>query len=244
MLSASPGSTAGIGEAAQMIATNYCQRIRRADYHVLCSRPDEPGYQQASSLVAEVFSKTYDARCSHFLPYLLSFKSRSALQGALGVRPASIDNLYLEQYLLRPVEQEISQCFRTPVVRDQVVEIGNLVVKGGGTGQFMLAVLGTILKQAGLRWIVFTATPQVEAMMARTHWHTHEICAADPSRLTDTDSQWGRYYDSNPRVRVGNIEDAESFLSDPYVRGVISPYSTLITRAAHSLRAAVASQRG
>ena len=222
-----------------LVSAGYCHRIRSADYRVVCSRPDEPGYQQASSLVREVFHKTYDARCSHFLPLLLSFNTVSGPHGALGMKPATNGSLYLEQYLSKQVEQEISQCFMKPVVRDQVVEIGNLVVRSSGTGQFMLAILGTILKQAGLRYIVFTATPQVQAMMQRLCWPTHAICAADPGRLTDRESHWGRYYETNPVVRVGDIEEASEFLTDPYVRGLISPYSALITRVAQSLRAAV-----
>lgn len=219
-----------------IMSAAYCQRIRHYDYELQCNRPDEPGYLRASNLVAEVFKKVYDARCSHFLPLLLSMKSDNNLHGALGMRPAATDELYLEQYLTRPVEQEISRCFKTPVVRNQVVEIGNLVVKSCGAGQFMLALLGTIVKQAGLRWLVFTATPQVEAMLHKIHWHTEEVCQADVTRLQDNKSHWGRYYETKPRVRVGNIEEAEEFLCDPYVRGLISPYSPFLSRAAQALR--------
>ena len=219
-----------------IMSANYCQRVRQADYDLYCSRPGEVGYQQAKDLVAEVFKKVYDARCSHFLPLLLSFKSDDHLHGALGMRPASLGSLYLEQYLDKPVEQDISHCFKTPVVRDQVVEIGNLVVRSAGAGQFLLAILGTIVKQAGMRWVVFTATPQVEVMLKKIRWHTEEICRADSRLLSDSESQWGRYYETNPCVRVGNIDHAEEFLTDPYVRGLLSPYSAFINRAAQALK--------
>lgn len=221
-----------------IMSTAYCQRIRKCDYQFYYSRPDEPGYLRASNLVAEVFNKIYDARLSHFLPLLLSMKSEERLHGALGVRSAARDQLFLEQYLVRPVEQEISRCFKTPVARNQVVEIGNLVVRSSGAGQFLMAILGTIVKQAGLRWLVFTATPQVEAMMRKIHWQTEVICRADAASLKDSDSHWGRYYETQPRVIAGNIDDAAEFLADPYVRALISPYSSFIHRAAQALKAA------
>lgn len=215
----------------------YCRRIRRAEMAVSCFQPRELGYRQASRLVADVFSDTYDAHCSHFLPFLLSFSARDQLRGALGLRPAGMGPLYLEQYLDKPIEQEISGCYRCPVERGQIVEIGNLVARQGGTGLFMFAILGTVLQLAGVSWMAFTATPHVADMMDAIHLRTFELCRADPSRLTDKESHWGRYYDSNPSVMVASLADAKEFLNDPYIKGLVSPYTSQLRQMARSIRA-------
>jgi hypothetical protein len=84
----------------------------------------------------------------------------------LGMRPAaSAPELFLEQYLDRPVEQEIAARANCPVGRDGIVEICNLAADQRGASRHLFVLLTAVLAAASYRWIVFTATPQVEKLI-------------------------------------------------------------------------------
>jgi hypothetical protein len=158
--------------------------------------------------IARKFERHYGARLNHFLPNLLRLSVADKLGAVVGIRPACREALFLEQYLDSPVEQSIARAFHTPVDRDKVVEIGNLVAGVHGLTYTLFAVLATVLHQAGYRWVACTATPQVRTMLARVNFPSQIICQADPARLAEGPASWGDYYASRPQVIVGDVESA------------------------------------
>jgi len=156
----------------------------------------------------------------------------------VGIRAAAESPLFLEQYLDAPVEQAVARAYRTPIDRDQIVEIGNLAGNVPGLAYLLFAALAQVLSNAGYRWVVCTATPQVEAMLARLRFSSQTICAADPTRLSDGAADWGNYYASQPRVIVGDAESAATRVSaNREMAALVQPFRDTILGMADRLRA-------
>jgi len=170
--------------------------------------------QALETSIRRKFERSYGAQLTHFLPSLVRLHRCGELGAVVGVRAASKATLFLEQYTDRRIEQFIAGAYHTPVDRDQVVEIGNLAAVVPGLAYTLFAVLASLLNKAGFRWVACTATPQVEAMLARMQFSSRTICSADPTRLKEGSSSWGNYYANRPNVIVGSIRDAAAAVED------------------------------
>ena len=171
-------------------------------------RSDSAGRQELEAFIAQKFERQHSAQIHHFLPYLLSLRDSDNLGAVVGLRPAHEGELFLERYLDVPIEQAISQAFWTPVDSDRIVEIGNLAAATPSSAYMLFTILAGVLHQAGLRWVVCTATPQVKFMLDKIQFPSRTICTADAACLKDDTSQWGDYYASRPQVIVGDTEAA------------------------------------
>lgn len=193
--------------------------------------------QDLEACIATKFDQQYHAQINHFLPYLLSLSESNDLGAVVGMRLARESELFLERYIATRVEQAISQVFRTPIDRDQVVEIGNLASVVPGTAPILFAVLATVLHEAGYRWVVCTATPQVRAILNKMQFPWQSICTADPAVLGDQADDWGDYYASRPEVIVGDVRHAvESATSSRAITALIGSLAKPIREIAASLQ--------
>lgn len=167
-----------------------------------CNRSEVERFIQVSFLHA------YAAHVKHFMPELMSLRSDAGqLMGALGLRRARDDELFLEQYLDRPVEQLLAAKTNSPVARDGIVEVGNLAVSGAGGGRWLITALTAYLYASDEKWVVFTAGPVLCNAFSRMGLDLVELGDADPYRLkSDELEAWGRYYDQKPRVMAGLIK--------------------------------------
>lgn len=198
-----------------------------------------PERQELESSIKCKFESVYSAQLTHFLPHLLNLKVAEELGAVAGIRLASAGALFLEQYLDSPVEQSIAGAFRTPVDRNQIVEIGNLAANIPGLAYPLFAILATVLSQAGYRWVACTATPQVASMLAKMAFSSQTICGADPTRLAEGSADWGDYYASRPQVIVGDVRNAAAQVSgDRELALLVRQFARPIARMAASLRKA------
>ncbi len=163
---------------------------------------------ELETYIAEAFARSYGAKLSHFLPYMLGVRQDSDLAAVIGLQSAAGSNLFLEQYLGTRVEQEVSRAFNEPVSRNQIVEVGNLVSTTSGASVQLLATLALVLRTAGFRWTIFTATDQVVEILRRMQFSPRILCDADPDRLTDGQEDWGSYYANSPKVIAGDLAKA------------------------------------
>jgi hypothetical protein len=162
--------------------------------------------------IAARFAAKHDAQLNQFHPYLLALQNAGRPLAIAGLRPARDGALYLEKYFDSPAEQAVSGVFQTPVDRAQIVEIGNLVSSEPGASYVFFAILAPLLRDAGFRWVICTATAQVEGMLKKMNMAPERICAASPDRLGEEAAIWGRYYDSQPHVIAGDLEKAATLV--------------------------------
>jgi hypothetical protein len=163
----------------------------------------------AESFIQQTYAKAFGARVSNFMPLLMELRDDNGGRAVLGIRPASSTSpLFLEQYLDRPIEQEIAAQANCPVGRDGIVEIGNLAADQRGASKHLFVLLAAVLAAANYRWMAFTATPQVEKLIERLHYSPIALRRVDPDRIGDQLHDWGNYYDTKPRVAYCDLRGA------------------------------------
>ena len=144
------------------------------------------------------------------MPTLLAMEGqRNRVCGVVGFRRAATEPLFLERYLDMPIELALGERAGFSVPRTEIVEVGNLASSSCRAACQLVAALPRVLLADGNRWIVFTATAAVRGMLAKFRAPVIELAAATRDRLDDGD-EWGRYYDTDPRVIAGYLPDGVS----------------------------------
>jgi len=169
--------------------------------------PHSSSRSKVETYIAQHFEKIYGAQVCSFLPTLMTMRCKSGFSAAVGLRPASQSELFLEQYLDTSVEKAIQRQTNKSVNRNEIIEIGNLVATQKGTSHLMFILIAASLIKTEHKWMVFTATGQVAKILRRLNFTTITLGDADQSRLMkhdDTD-QWGEYYSANPQVLAGDL---------------------------------------
>ena len=72
----------------------------------------------------------------------------------------------------------------------------------------MVAQLPAYLIERRYQWIVFTATSALRDILTSLGAPLLELATAD-SRVDGACDEWGRYYETDPRVYAGYLRDAE-----------------------------------
>jgi Thermostable hemolysin len=166
---------------------------------------------EIEAFVGDAFARKHDATVTSFMPTLLSFRDHAGtLRGVVGLRGAGEQFLYLEQYLDQPVESAIAAAMGRPVRRRQVVEVGNLAGANCRTAVRMVALLPSHLLARDYQWIVFTATSAVREILLGFGAPLIELARAERARVAPGSDQWGRYYETDPRVFAGFLPDSRN----------------------------------
>lgn len=195
------------------------------------------GRKVIESYIAQQFNLIHGATIHHFMPHLLSINCNKQPISALGLRPAENQSLFLEQYLPRSIESFVRKAAGDFVKRHQIAEIGNLVSTYGGSSQMLFVLLTAFLQLSKFEWVVFTATPQIHKMMSRMGMEFYELYDADPALLKNSHiSEWGSYYDSQPKVVTVKVDAAMLSLCQRKIyTKVISLYQSRIKTLAKQL---------
>ena len=174
--------------------------------HLGVAGSDASDRAELEAFVGAAFKRGHDATVTSFMPTLLSFRDRAGdLRGVVGLRGATPQPLYLEQYLEKPVEAAIAAATGQPVRREQVVEVGNLAGANCRAAMRMVALLPGYLLSRDYRWIVFTATSTVRGILESFGAPLVELARADGARVAGSPDLWGRYYEKDPRVLAGYL---------------------------------------
>ena len=175
--------------------------------------PQSVNRGQAEIFIGEKFQEVYGAELHDFLPQLLTMQCAGKLSGVAGISPARGRALFLEQYLDKPVEQELAALTGKSVRREEIVEIGNLVAANNGASLALFIVLASLLQDAGFTTLVFTLTEQLRNKFHRLGFEPLFIADAEESELAPgTGSRWGSYYQQRPQVMAGNLQKAVSLI--------------------------------
>lgn len=172
---------------------------------------DDPRRDELERFVHDVFVAKHGAHVCSFMPTLLAMRNdRGTVCSVAGYRCAADHELFLERYLDAPIEQAIGSGKEGPVSREQIVEVGNLAGINCRSAMRLVLDLQRILLDRGHRWIVFTATDTLRGLLASYHAPLLDLAPANASRAQSTGDDWGRYYDTQPRVMAGYLADGLS----------------------------------
>jgi len=167
---------------------------------------DHPDRLSLQNYIAAVFLKNYGAQVHTFCDMLIGCRDTDGNWiAALGYSLARNGQTFLEQYLDAPLENAIAAHVRTPVCRQHIVEVGNLAASQVGAARVLIVGMTRYLREQGLIWVSFTATPALLNSFTRLRLKPHVLCVADPARLADGGKSWGTYYATRPSVMFGDI---------------------------------------
>ncbi|MEJ2743635.1 MAG: thermostable hemolysin [Gammaproteobacteria bacterium] len=165
--------------------------------------------------IAVCFFQEHQAKIDHFLPELITLTSHNNTPyAALGYQSAAEHALFLEQYLDTPIDVAISTAHGAAVQRSTVFEVGNLAASHPGSTLRLILSLSTFFYEHGFRWLAVTMTQQVHHQFQRLGLESslYRIAPATRSRLLNTSTDWGTYFNNKPYVYVASIEDALSLM--------------------------------
>lgn len=185
---------------------------RRCQGHeLLLYQASDARREELERFVRDVFASRHGARVCSFMPTLLAMRNDvGAVCSVAGFRCAAEQGLFLERYLDEPIEHAIASAAGQPASRSQIVEVGNLAGANCRSAMRLVLELPRILLDRGHRWIVFTATDTLRHLLASYQAPLLDLAAASPSRVGNAGDEWGRYYDSQPRVMAGYLPDGLS----------------------------------
>jgi hypothetical protein len=183
--------------------------IRRV--HWSFSRAGARERPRVEGFIRHGFERAYGARLTRLMPTLMALHRDAEIVAACGLRAAAVEPLFLETYLDQPVEVALSRETATPLVRADIVEVGNLVIARAGYARRLIFHLTTHLHATGPAWVVFTAVPALRNNFRRLGIPLVTLGAADGNRLPATArAEWGDYYEQAPMVTAVCVEAAYS----------------------------------
>jgi hypothetical protein len=155
------------------------------------------------------FGMHFDACIEGFMPRFAHYRHASGATGVIGIRRASDGPLFLESYLNAPVESLVAGASGAPVARDRIAEIGQFVVDDRDIVTSFFRDLVPFLTDNGYDWVCFTGTDRIRALLARIGFHGLPLARADEARVRGSADRWGRYYDYDPVVILGKLDDPQ-----------------------------------
>ena len=165
-----------------------------------------PRREEAETFIRAVFAQRYNAQTTALAPNLALLEQDDRIIAAAGWRGASTEKLFLERYLDAPIEVAMAQLACQNVVRERIVEVGNLAADKPGGSIHVILTLGRHLHRLGFEWVVFTATQELIRIFTKLGLPLLALSKADPARLGDDAGAWGTYYDTQPIVVAGRIQ--------------------------------------
>lgn len=162
------------------------------------------------------FGMHFDACIEGFMPRFAHYRHTNGATGVIGIRRASDETLFLENYLSVPVETVIANAAGTCVPRDRIAEVGQFVVDNRDIVTSFFRDLVPFLMENEFDWVCFTGTDRIRALLARIGFHGLPLTRADEERVRGSADRWGRYYNFDPVVVLGKLDDPRGrWCADP-----------------------------
>jgi len=177
---------------------------------------DHSDLASAHTFVREVFARAYGADVKKFMPQFVRATNRDGqVRAVMGYRDAADGPLYLEHYMDERIEVAISRYLGEKVERSEIVEVGNLAEAEAGDARMVIIGATAYFHAAGYRWVVFTGITRLRNAFVRLGMSPKQLIEADKRRLPAEEvAQWGSYYDGDPVVCFGSIQEGHDNLQD------------------------------
>ena len=165
----------------------------------------DPRRERIERYISSVFQAAWDARVLSFLPLLCSLEQKGTLLAALGLRSGNHGALFCEQYLDVPVTAAVDTLHGGASCRGDILELGNLAASAPGQGAVLYLLVTAAIHEAGIRYLVFAANRAVRLSIRRSGFTPQAVAPARPERLGSAAQDWGRYYEGDPQVMIGDM---------------------------------------
>ena len=210
---------------------------RQAKVSTLLHQESSESRVALERFITQKFADTHSATIRAFMPRLITLDYGSETTATIGIRSASENALFLEQYMDGSIEQEISSVCLDNVVRKDIVEIGNFAAKSVSAAGLLFTLLADSLKKSGYKWMAFTATAEIEKMISRLGCQPYILSDALAEKLREDADDWGGYYQRAPRVMACNLENTiNAALKNKRLATIFTQYNAETTSLARSIR--------
>lgn len=181
---------------------------------VTIHKPKSPKYNEIKGFIEDVFYRFYRARISVNFPKIMALTNRNdKLISAVGIRNAADNDLFLEQYLDKKIEEILSEITHSKVERSEIVEIGSLASNKKNAARCLYVALAAYLKNEGYKYAVMTGTDYLKKYFEKSGLKPIIIVKADRERLKNKEVDWGTYYESNPKVMMLDVANGYKVLN-------------------------------
>lgn len=181
---------------------------------VTIHKPKSPKYNEIKGFIEDVFYRFYRARISVNFPKIMALTNRNdKLISAVGIRNAADNNLFLEQYLDKKIEEILSEITHSKVERSEIVEIGSLASNKKNAARCLYVALSAYLKNEGYKYAVMTSTDYLKKYFEKSGLKPIIIAKAEQERLENKEVDWGTYYESNPKVMMLDVANGYKVLN-------------------------------
>jgi len=175
--------------------------------------PGHPARREVETFIAAIYRERFGADVRTFMPDLLAYRdAHGTLVAAVGVRHAAHSRLFVEHYLDAPVDAVLNERLGLACARAQIAEVGHFAATTAGVARELIVQLAWVLSAAQVDWVLFVATQQLRNAFVRLHLAPTELAVARAERMGEQAADWGRYYDTQPRLMCGNIREGIAFL--------------------------------
>ncbi|WP_111638695.1 thermostable hemolysin [Marinomonas shanghaiensis] len=174
-------------------------------YEFVAASMDGGTRRDLENFVKDGFAKKYQADINTFMPILLGIRAQG-LRAVMGVRRGT-QPLFVEQYLPMSITESL-QKHGIWTERTNVAELGNLYSQNQ---RFTLPLLMTVvmgLYLSEVNYLVFAGTDKVRQLLGKLKLPLTFLADANPALLQDDGTQWGSYYDNNPKVMFLDVKKA------------------------------------
>lgn len=187
--------------------------VRHCQFTIKAYLPDDAERNRVENYIQNIFSKHYKASVHDFHPLLVTIENASnEIIATLGLRFADHQRLVAEDYSHREVNHLLNENLNVYGDRKHMIEIGNLASSHSGYARFLFVAMTKILSDWHFQWLTFTAVPAVLNVFKKLKLNPVEVCMAHLHDLKVSNSDWGEYYQHQPRVMLGDITTAHRFL--------------------------------
>ena len=187
--------------------------IRQCNFVVRAYLPESDGRKTVEAYIHEVFRKRYGAHVVDFYPLLITIENcQGEIIAALGLRFASEHALVVEDYAHQNMSALLERNLHASGQRKNMIEVGNLASSHSGYAKFLFVAMTRILSDWHFQWLAFTAVPSVLNVFRKLKLNPVEVCDACHEDLQGSQSDWGDYYQHQPRVMLGDILSAHQYL--------------------------------
>jgi hypothetical protein len=167
------------------------------------------GRERVEAFIRKAYMTAYDAAIEVDYPTLISAQhDDGVIRAAAGFRRADSGPLFLEQYTREPAEAVMSRLCGEPVARSRIAEVGNLASTDGSASLFLYTALAACLREHGITHAMVTVTDALHQRFLRLGLHPSKVCDASADLLVSAAEDWGSYYETQPRVLAGSLDEA------------------------------------
>jgi anti-anti-sigma regulatory factor len=187
-----------------IIVDDYSEKIKGCT--VLWIDKKHPARKNLEAFIYTNFFKAHQAKVDHFFDHLFACSDGVQFMASLGINfLRSKKKGFVEQYLDCPAEQAVAKVVQEPIARSEIVELGNLSsIMAGATRRIIFKISPKLIAK-GAKWAVFTINKPVYNAFKKSGLNPIFITEADPSRLSNQNTDWGTYYQTKPCVYVVRI---------------------------------------